>query len=305
MRNAFANEITEIVKTDDKLVLLSGDIGNRLFNDFKDNAPKQFFNCGVAEANMITVGAGMALSGMRPIAYTITPFITARCFEQIKLDVCYHKAPLIIVGVGAGLSYAALGPTHHSLEDIATLRMLPEMKIVCPGDAMEVRALIRAALKNDTPLYMRLGKKNEPVIHKEIPKLEIGKSFNIRKGSDVCILNTGNTLPVACEVTEILSEKNISARLESFHTVKPLCEETLTEAFEKYKLVITVEEHSRNGGLGGSVAEWLSDRKEYSTPLLRFGTTDKFLHESADQHFAREIFGLTANNIASTIISNL
>jgi transketolase len=125
MRNAFAEEITKIGAADDRVVLLSGDIGNRLFDDFKDRAPDRFFNCGVAEANMMSVAAGMALSGLRPVVYTITPFVTTRCLEQIRDDVCYHKAPVTIVGVGSGLGYASLGATHQSLEDIAFLRRLP------------------------------------------------------------------------------------------------------------------------------------------------------------------------------------
>src|SRR6185437_5126918 len=134
MRNAFADELTKLGRADPRVVMLSGDIGNRLFDKFKAACPDRFYNCGVAEANMMGVAAGMAMSGLKPVAYTITPFVTTRCLEQIRVDVCYHNVPVTVVSVGAGMAYASLGPTHHACEDIALLRALPNMKIVCPAD---------------------------------------------------------------------------------------------------------------------------------------------------------------------------
>ena len=145
MRNAFADEITRLGTNDQRVVLLSGDIGNRLFDKFKEQSNGRFLNCSVAEANMMGMAAGMALCGLKPVVYTITPFTTTRCFEQIRVDVCYHEAPVIIVGTGAGLSYAQLGPTHHSVEDIAILRTLPGMTVLCPCDKFELRGALRAA----------------------------------------------------------------------------------------------------------------------------------------------------------------
>src|SRR5437588_11098242 len=164
MRNAFAAEITALAEKDDRVVLLSGDIGNRLFDNYKERFKTRFFNCGVAEANMMSMAAGMAFSGMRPVAYTITPFITTRCLEQIRVDVCYHNVPVTIVGVGAGLSYASLNATHHSCEDIAFLRAIPNMTVVCPADPFEVRCALTASIQRGGPVYLRLGKKGEPVI---------------------------------------------------------------------------------------------------------------------------------------------
>src|SRR5215467_4329085 len=144
MRNAFADELTKLGSEEPCVVMLSGDIGNRLFDKFKDRHPGRFLNCGVAEANMTGVAAGMAMCGLRPVAYTITPFVTTRCLEQIRVDVCYHNLPVTIVGVGAGLSYASLNATHHSCEDVAFLRALPNMSIVCPADPVEVRCSLKA-----------------------------------------------------------------------------------------------------------------------------------------------------------------
>src|SRR5712691_8753697 len=162
MRNAFADEITKLGADDTRVVLLSGDIGNKLFDKFKQQAGNRFLNCGVAEANMMSIAAGMALSGLRPVIYTITPFTTTRCFEQIRVDVCYHKAPVIIVGTGSGLSYADLGPTHHSCEDMAILRTRPGMTVLAPADSTELRLALRQALSLGGPVYMRIGKKGEP-----------------------------------------------------------------------------------------------------------------------------------------------
>ena len=305
MRNTFADEITKLAVEDERIVLLSGDIGNTLFDNYKMVAANRFFNCGVAEANMIGMSAGMALCGLRPIAYAITPFITTRCLEQIRVDVCYQDMPVIMIGVGGGLSYAALGATHHSCEDIAFLRVIPNMQVICPGDPVEVRLALREAIRLSKPTYIRLGKKGEPVIHQEPPNFQIGKSITISEGKDICLLSTGNILPVSVETSKQLRASGISIQLESFHTVKPLDQELLHNIFARFDLVVTVEEHSILGGLGGSVAEWLSEHSSQKAKLLRFGTPDTFLSQVGNQTYARQHFGLTPENICRQIISKL
>jgi transketolase len=298
MRNAFATEITELAVRDKRVVLLSGDIGNQLFDTYKECFPDRFLNCGVAEANMIAVSAGMALCGLRPVAYTITPFVTTRCLEQIRVDICYQNVPVVIVGVGSGLSYASLNATHHSCEDIAFMRVLPNMTVICPGDPVEVREALRAAFYHRGPIYLRLGKKGEPIVHKQPPEFTIGKAIVVRKGGDVCLISTGNMLPVAMLAAEELGNKGISAQVVSFHTVKPMDEELLGEVFSRFAVVVTVEEHSRLGGLGGSIAEWLADQPPQKARLCCIGTADEFLHEAGEQDYAREHFGLTPEKIA-------
>jgi len=290
--------MTALASEDEGIVLLSGDIGNRLFDGYKACCPTRFFNCGVAEANMISMAAGMALCGLRPVAYTITSFATFRCMEQIKLDVCYQNVPVVIVGVGGGLSYASLNATHHSCEDIAFLRVLPNMTVICPGDVWEVRLALRAALKQDGPIYIRMGKKNEPVIHPHAPEFAIGRGIDVRAGSDVCLLATGTLLPMAVEAADELDRQGISARVVSFHTIKPLDQVLLAEVFVNFKVVVTVEEHSVLGGLGGSVSEWLVDQPPQKSRLVRIGTTDAFLYEAGDQAHARQVYGLTSDRIA-------
>jgi transketolase len=304
MRNAFADEITKLGAADPRVVLLSGDIGNKLFDNFKEKAPGRFYNCGVAEANMMGVAAGMALSGLRPVVYTITPFTTTRCFEQIRVDVCYHRAPVIIVGTGSGLSYADLGPTHHSCEDMAILRTLPHMTVLAPGDSMELRAGLRAALAHDGPVYMRIGKKGEPQIHAQEPQLRIGCALTVQPGNDVCLISTGVMLSVMMDVAKRLADQKISARVESFPTVKPLDVDRLSEIFGKYAVVAVAEEHGRIGGLAGAVAEWLAGQEKARAKLVSFGTGDEFMHEVGSTEYARRKWGLTAENIAREVAAH-
>ncbi len=301
MRNAFAKTVVTMAEQDPRVVLLSADIGNRLFDDYKSKFPDRFFNAGVAESNMISMAAGLAMNGMRPICYTITPFITARCLEQIRVDVCYHEQPVIIVGCGAGLSYASLGATHHSCEDIAMLRCLPRMNVVCPGDAHEVAAAIPAALAVNQPVYLRIGKKGEPLVHASVPPLEIGRALIVRPGRDVCLISTGNMLPVADEVSVIMRQRGVSVQVVSCHTIKPLDQTMLHDAFSRFGLVVTVEEHSLIGGLGSAIAEWSADHPHPSVRLLRLGTDDAFVHGVGSQASAREKQGLTAEAIVTRL----
>ena len=317
MRNAFSDELTKIASERKDVVLLSADIGNKLFDRLKEKAPGRVINTGVAEANTIGVAAGLAMSGMRPIAYTITPFITTRCLEQVRVDLGYHHLPVLIVGVGAGLGYAELGATHHSCEDISFLRSIPGMTVLCPGDPWEVRSLLRAALSQKGPVYMRIGKKGEPLVHANIPALEIGKAFPVHlpeknsgegKGS-VCILSTGNTLPLCVETAKSLESQGFRAAAVSFHTVKPLDTAFLKSAFSDYDVVATLEEHSLIGGFGSAVAEWLADqdhsRASRRASLARFGTKDEFMHLTGDQEYSREHHGITREAMEEKIKSVL
>lgn len=305
MRNAFASYLVTLAERDDRLVLLSGDIGNRLFDPFKAKFPDRFFNCGVAEANMTGVAAGMAMCGLRPLTYSITPFNTSRCLEQIRVDICYHKLPVIVVGVGAGLSYAGLGGTHHSCEDIAFMRALPNMTVICPGDSVEVRLALQAALELSGPVYLRIGKKGEPVVHERDPDFEIGKGIIIVQGRQVCLLNTGNTLKVAIDAASLLDRKGVSTQVISMHTVKPLDHRLLNKIFKEFQIVATIEEHSRIGGFGAGVAEWLADNNDSKAVLLRMGTPDAFIHRSGNQTQARQVAGLNANRVAENILDTI
>lgn len=302
MRNAFSEELTELAGYDKRIVLLSGDIGNRLFDRFKSLYPERFYNCGVAEANMMSMAAGLALSGMRPIVYTITPFVTARCYEQIKVDVAFHKLPVIIAGVGSGLSYAELGVTHHSCDDIALLRNLPDMTILCPGDSFEVRAALKAAVSYNSPVYLRLGKKGEPLVHKDIPSFEIGKGIILKEGSDICIFSTGNMLPVAMDVAKQLEIESLSVAVVSMHTVKPLDKDILDRAFYEKKLIVTLEEHNITGGLGSGILECCIEKGHDMKKLLIIGIGDMFFKKAGKQHYARSYYNLDRESIVKRVL---
>ncbi len=301
MRNAFAQQITTLAQQDPRVVVLSGDIGNRLFDDLKAKCPGRFLNCGVAEANLVGMAAGLALSGLRPVCYTITPFLTYRCIEQIRVDVCYHHVPVVLVGTGAGLSYASLGATHHSCEEMGMLRLLPGLAVLAPADSWEVRAALRAALAGTDPVYIRIGKKGEPDIHASEPEFRIGRAIPLREGTQAAILAAGTVLPEALAAAEKLGALGLPTSVFSFHSIKPLDTELLTSVFGRFRVVATVEEHSVLGGLGGAVAEWLADHPGLRGRLLRFGSRDEFLHLTCEQEAAREHFGLTPDAMASRI----
>ena len=305
MRNAFAKAVAEMGDIYPELIMLAGDIGNRLFDKFKEKHPNRFYNCGVAEANMTGVASGLAASGLRPITYTITPFNTLRCLEQIRLDICYPNLPVIIVGTGSGLSYAGLGATHHSMEDIALLRTLPNMHLVCPADPVEVRLAVKDALRLGRPTYIRLGKKGEPVIHQSEPELEIGRGITVRNGSDVAILGVGNTLALALKCADQLQQKGISTKVISLHTVKPLDDSLLLTLFAEQKLVIVLEEHGLIGGAGSAVLEWGNANRAELGKLIRLGGPDRFLSACGDQSEARALIGLTPEKISQQILGRL
>jgi transketolase len=301
MRNTFAHELTALAAEDPRIVVLSGDIGNRLFDKFKKVAPERFFNCGIAEANMTGVAAGLALTGFRPVTYTITPFAVVRCLEQIRIDVCYHHLPVIIAGTGSGLSYAELGPTHHSLDDVAFMRALPGMTVVCPCDQTELRLAMRAALAQDGPVYLRLGKKGEPALHRSEPVFTLGRAITLRPGADTCILTSGPIAGVALACAELLERRGISARVESVHTVKPLDTGLLQELSGSYPVVAVLEEHGLIGGLGSAVSDWMAAQQGGSFRLVHFGTPDRFLERMGSQEYARTQVGLTPEHLAAAL----
>lgn len=301
MRNAFAEEIGKLALADPRIVLLSGDIGNRIFDDFKQSYPGRFYNCGVAEANMTGMAAGLALCGLRPVTYTIASFNTTRCLEQIRLDLCYHGLPVVIVGTGAGLAYADNGPTHTTSEDIACIRVIPGMAVVCPADCRELRLALRAALAHDGPVYLRIGKKGEPDVHPVDPEFSIGRAIVVRPGKRVCLIGSGSIVHSVLAAADILSGSGIDAQVVSMHTVKPLDTELLTKVTSGFTHLVTVEEHGIAGGLGGAVAEWMADNPSPPTRLVRLGLPDRFLDVASNHRHAREMYGLTPEAIAVKI----
>jgi transketolase len=298
MRNAFADEVTQLAQEDPRVVLLSGDIGNRLFDTLRAQSTKQFFNCGVAEQNMMGVAAGMGLAGLRPIVYTITPFTTVRCLEQVKVGVAYHRSPVIIVGTGSGLSYASLGPTHHSLEDFAIFRAIPNLQVLAPWDAKSMRSCLRQAHASKIPTYIRIGKKGEPDLTGSDSVPALGESLTRQTGSDICIVAVGTVASEAIQAAALLGSSGIRAQVELLHTIKPTPHSLFSMIVNKFDVIITVEEHSQIGGLGESFLSYLASRR-LSKLVATLGTGDAFMPTVGTQHYARSFFGIDALGISS------
>lgn len=298
MRNAFAQEITKLAAQNENLVLLAADIGNRLFDDFKEKNPDRFYNCGIAEALMTGVASGLANNLFLPVTYTITPFNTLRCLEQIKLDVCYPNLPITIVGTGSGLSYASLGATHHSLDDIAAMRMLPNMQILAPGDVYEVMGCLRAAINSKKPTYIRLGKKGEPVIHSKDFTYEIGKVIPIYKGQKNLVISVGNMLSECNRAVKKFEAKyNFLPELVSIGSVNPLDKGYLKNSFEKFEKIIVAEEHGFIGGAGAAILEWAYTNNQCVRKLKLINTPKEFIIGAGNQTNVRKQLHLDADSI--------
>jgi transketolase len=300
MRNAFIRALTEAAAADDRIVFLTGDLGFKLFDDFAARYPGRFMNVGVAEATMAGVAAGLALEGKKPFIYSIVPFATLRCYEQIRNDICYHEADVTVVGVGGGYSYGPNGPTHHALEDIAVMRALPNMTVMCPGDPAETIAAVHALARHRGPAYLRLGRAGEPNVHPGPVTLAIGASLVLREGGDVALLATGNMLATAVKVADLLASRGLATRVVSMPTVKPLDTATIDAAIDSGAVLATLEEHSLIGGFGAAVAEHVAERGT-GVRFRRFAAPDHFSHTCGDQEFHRAASGLDAPAIAEAL----
>ncbi len=303
MRDSFAQEIKLLAEKNKEIVLLSGDIGNRMFDEYKKIAADRFINCGIAEANMMSMASGMALSGLRPVIYTITPFTTTRCLEQIRIGVAYHQAPVVIVGTGSGLSYSELGPTHHSLEDIGILRCIPNINILTPSDKQELVVQLREALKSDIPSYMRIGKKGEPNLFKDKENLGIGKANLLAKGQKILVLGIGPIISEALEAKKILESKGINIGVATMGSIRPLDNRFLEKMVSNgYQTWITLEEHGIIGGLGSTLIEWISDNNKFDkVKIHRLGVPEIFINELGNQAYTRKKLGIDKDGISKFI----
>ena len=300
MRTYFINTLKVLAEQDKRIMLLSGDLGFSVLEKFQEQFPSRFLNMGVAEANMIGVAAGLALWNMKPYVYSIVPFATMRCFEQIRNDICYQNVDVKIIGIGGGLAYGVLGPTHHSREDIAIMRALPNMTVVCPGDPVETELIAKESLNINGPMYIRLGKGNDPIVHKDKPKLKVGKGIVVKEGKDITIIATGNILNNALISAYQLSEKGLRTRVISMHTVKPLDKGIVLRAAKETKAIFTIEEHSKIGGLGSAVSEVLSENN--SNIIFRnIGLPDAFEKIVGSQEYLRKINNLSPEAITDFI----
>jgi transketolase len=301
LRTAFIETLNELADQDERVCLIVGDLGYSVIEAFAQKHPNQFVNAGVSEQNMIGLAVGMALTGKVVFTYSIGNFGTLRCLEQIRNDVCYHRANVKVVAVGGGLAYGNLGVTHHASEDVAIMRALPNMTVVAPGDPVEARLATRAVVALDGPCYLRLGKAGEPVVHAKEPDFELGRALMLREGSDVTLIASGGMLATADKVARTVAAQGLGVRLLSMHTVKPIDREAIMRAAAETRYVFTLEEHSIEGGLGGAVAEIIAELDPGHAPLKRIGLRPEFNKTVGDQNYLKALHGLDEESVLKTI----
>lgn len=300
MRIAFVQSLFEIAKKDNRVILITADLGYSVFEQFMKELPKQFLNIGISEQNMAGVAAGMAMEGKIPVIYSIVPFSTMRNFEQIRNDICYQNLNVKIVGVGAGFSYGPYGHTHHGLEDIGILRTLANLTIMAPGDPVETNACTEEALRMEGPVYIRLGRAGEPNVHTD--KIKKIKSLLdvVSYGNDYLLLATSTMVAGGKEIVELLHKKGLSGAMISVPIIKPFSVKEFMKKARIFPAVFTLEEHAIIGGLGSTVAEVIAE-SDLSVEFRRFGVPDRFTKVMGDQEYMRRANTLATEQVASEI----
>ena len=302
MRSAFINSLIELAASDERTMLITGDLGFGVVESFARRFPQRFINSGVAEQNMTGIAAGLALSGKIVFTYSIGNFPTLRCLEQIRNDICYHATNVKIASAGGGFAYGPLGASHHATEDIAIMRALPNMTVIAPGDPLEARKATAALAALPGPAYLRLGRAGEPRVHTGEIDLKIGKAIQLMDGSDVTLISTGGMLHDTVAAAEILQCRRINARVLSMHTIKPLDEAAVLAAARDTHAILTIEEHSVIGGLGGAVAELLAERADSPVSFKRLGLPSQFATTIGTQRFLKDAHSLSAAGIADAAV---
>jgi len=305
MRDAFIHTLTNLAPHHPELLLLTGDLGFGVLNDFTARFPRQFLNVGVAEQNMSGLAAGLALEGHTVFTYSIGNFPTLRCLEQIRNDICYHRANVKIVCVGGGMSYGPVGMSHHATEDLAILRSLPSMLVLSPCDLWEAAEATRYLVSHRGPAYIRLDKSAAPIRTQPGEKFEPGAIRTVREGSDVTLAATGGILAEALLAADVLAEQGVFCRVLSVHTIKPLDVETLAAAASETGGIVSVEEHAVNGGLGGAIAETLMEAGVFPGFFVRMGLRDTFSSVVGTQQYLRKVYALDADAIVRTVLTRL
>ena len=299
MRDAFLEKLTELASQDKDIVLLTGDLGFNVFEDFESHFPGQYFNVGVAEQNMTGLAAGLALKGKKVITYSIANFPTLRCLEQIRNDACYHDLNITIVASGGGFSYGSLGMSHHATEDLAILRALPDICVVAPATNWEAGEATKALINYDGVGYLRLDK--TVAEDNNNFSFTLGQSIRYKKGDDITILSTGGILRDVLHATKLLKDSGIDAGAVNIHTIKPIDKNLIISIANETGGIITVEEHNLDGGLGSAVAEVCMDAGIKPKVFLRIGLENKFSSIVGSQNFLKKYYQMDAENIANRV----
>ena len=301
MRKAFNHELLKIARKDPRVFMILADIGYGEIEGFANEFPDRFINCGVAEQNMTGVACGVAMEGNIAITYSIANFPTLRCLEQIRNDVCYHNANVKIVIIGGGCAYGELGVSHHSTEDIAIMRALPNMVVLVPCDIQETIARTDAMMAYNGPVYFRCGYKNEPDIHTEPFTVKIGGSSQLRDGKAATVFFAGTVGINAKNAVDQLAKECVDCRLVSLYSVKPIDKEAIVRAAKETGGIVVVEEHNLSGGVGSAVAEVLMDEGCGNVPFLRMALPDVNVTKIGSQKWIREQYGLGVSAIVSAV----
>jgi transketolase len=297
---AFGEALVELGEKNPKVVIVEADLADSCRSDqFKERFPERSIEVGVAEASAVAIGAGLAFSGKIPYVNTFAVFAAARAFDQVRQIVAYGRANVKICGSAAGLSLGYAGASHHALEDIALMRSQPNMLVVSPADAIETRQMVHAIAEVEGPVYLRLSRAKKPPIYDENYRLEIGKAVILKEGKDVALFATGDMVFEALKAAEMLEEQGIFAEVVNIHTIKPLDIETVSQVARKTRAVVTIEDHSVIGGLGGAIAECLGEYMP--TRMRRIGLQDTFC-ESDSTNVLREAYGMAPHHIVEAAI---
>ena len=305
MRDAFLDKLTKLAEKDKDIVLLTADLGFGVFEDFESRFPGQYFNVGVAEQNMTGLAAGLALEGKKVITYSIGNFPTLRCLEQIRNDACYHDLNITIVASGGGFSYGQLGMSHHTTEDIAIMRALPNITVVAPSNPWEAGKAIEALIKNKGVGYLRLDKTNGSQDNAN-DNYELGRALKISSedndnDKDVSFFVCGGIIQEVIEAVELLKESKISASIISMHTIKPIDKKSIRDAVKNTKLLVSVEEGNIIGGLGSAISEYCMDSQQIPGDFLRIGLDDKYSSIVGDQAYLRKQYKMDSQYIAKIV----
>lgn len=297
-RKAFTETLLELAKQDHRIFALATDSrGSVTLNDFVRALPDQFVECGIAEQNAVGIAAGLACTGLIPFVCGPASFYSTRSAEQVKVDVAYSHTNVKIIGVSGGVSYGALGGTHHAVQDVAFMRAVPGLQVLIPADANQAAAMTRALAQSAEPAYVRMGRGAVEDIYPENPPFEIGKANILREGGDAAVIACGEMVYPALKAAELLAEKGVNVRVIDMHTIKPLDEAAILRAAET-GAIVTVEEHSVRGGLGAAVAEFICQHKPVKMKLL--GLPDEYLY-SGSNHEVFAHYGLTAEGVAANV----
>ncbi len=297
MRNNVIATIAQFAQKDSSVFVVCGDAGFGVLDDFKKKHPKRFLNMGVAEQNMISFSAGLALSGFKVFVYNIVPFVLYRCYEQVRNDICYQELPVTLIGIGSGVTYAPQGMTHYSVEDIALARTLPNLTVFSPSDPVEARACAAYACKSRKPVYIRLAKSGEPFIHPRAASLDVTRPITVRKGKKVAVLYHGS---VGAEVMEAVKGLKASPLVLSLPRVQPIDFSFLSKSLAGVHTIVTVEEHFVDGGLGTSVADWLALGRRPQR-LIKLGIAPEFIHGIKNSAGMRRHYGLGSSQIRTVL----